>query len=77
MTHIMQYQQGVNVLIKGVMLQIAHYLSFKLYNPYNYIFEQDKPFKSYNIEQQGDIARDICSGKIPNIIYKSIVKPLN
>lgn len=70
MTHIMQFQKGVNVLLTGAALQIAYYLSFKLYNPYKYVYYKDKPFEAYNIEQQGDIARDICSGRIPNMICK-------
>ncbi|MCH7310548.1 hypothetical protein MMP60_04340 [Acinetobacter sp. ANC 4805] len=74
MAHIMQYQNGTNVLLKGAILQIAYYLSFKLYNPYKYVFHHDKSFDAYNIEQQGDIARDICSGLIPNIICKPDIK---
>ncbi|MEL1600168.1 hypothetical protein V2W64_11120, partial [Acinetobacter baumannii] len=38
------------------------------YNPYKYTYHPQKAFSSYNIEQQGEIARDICSGKLPNII---------
>lgn len=74
MAHVMQHQKGTNVLLKGAILQIAYYLSFKLYNPYRYVFHQDKPFDAYNIEQQGDIARDICSGRIPNMICKPNIK---
>lgn len=68
MTHIMQYQQHTNVILKGALLQLGYYLSFKKYNPYTYQIIQDKKFKEYNIEQQGDIARDIFLKKIPNII---------
>ncbi len=68
MAHIMQHQKGINVLLRGAILQIAYYLSFKLYNPYKYVFNKRKPFEAYNIEQQGDIARDICFGRIPNMI---------
>lgn len=68
LTHVMQYQQGIHVLLKGALLQSAYYLSFKYYNPYKYTYHPKKVFSSYNIEQQGEIARDICSGKLPNII---------
>lgn len=68
LTHVMQYQKGMHVLLKGALLQSAYYLSFKKYNPYKYTYSPHKAFSSYNIEQQGEIARDICSGKIPNII---------
>lgn len=68
MTHILQYQKNINVLLQGALLQFAHYFSFGLYNPYKYIFTKGKRFSSYNIEQQGDIARDIYLKKIPNII---------
>ena len=68
MTHIYQYQQNINVLLKGAFLQSAYFLSFKKYNPYKYQLEENKKFFEYNIEQQGDIARDIFLGKINNII---------
>lgn len=68
MTHILQYQHQINVLLKGTILQTAYYLSCKYYNPYNYHLIQNKPFKKYNIEQQGDIARDVFLKKIKNII---------
>ncbi len=68
MTHIYQYQQQINVLLRGALLQSAYYLSCKRYNPYAYNFIQKKPFSSYNIEQQGDIAKDIFLKKIQNII---------
>ena len=68
LAHVMQYQRGIHVLLKGALLQTAYYLSFKYYNPYKYTYHPQKAFSSYNIEQQGEIARDICSGKLPNII---------
>lgn len=71
LTHIYQYQQHINVLFKGALLQIAYYLSFQNYNPYHYSFIPQKSFWDYNIEQQGDIARDIFLDKIPNIILHS------
>ena len=68
MTHIFQYQHHINVLLKGALLQTARFISFNLYNPYQYTFKKGKKFFDYNIEQQGDIARDIYLQKIPNII---------
>ncbi|MFG0588138.1 hypothetical protein ACF8D3_08895 [Acinetobacter sp. YQ_14] len=68
MAHILQFQQQTNVILKGVILQLGYYLSFKKYNPYHYHFIQGKAFTDYNIEQQGDVARDIFLNKIPNII---------
>jgi len=64
----LQFQQKTNVILKGMLLQTGYYLSFKKYNPYHYRFIHAKAFTSYNIEQQGDIARDIFLKKIPNII---------
>lgn len=68
MTHVMQHQHHVNVLLKGAILQATYYLSLKRYNPYLYELKSNKKFNEYNIEQQGDIARDIFLKKIPNII---------
>lgn len=70
MAHILQYQKGINVLGLGALLHAAHYLSFKRYNPYKYVFSEGKSFFDYNIEQQGDIARDIFLKRIPNILPK-------
>lgn len=69
MAHIYQYQQKINVLWHGAILQMAYYLSFKKYNPYNYKLIENKDFFEYNIEQQGDIAKDIFLKKIKNIIH--------
>ncbi|WP_244782543.1 hypothetical protein [Acinetobacter sp. F-1] len=71
MTHIYQYQQQINVVLKGAFLQSAYFLSLGKYNPYKYQFNPNKSFSQYNIEQQGDIARDIFLKKIPNIILDS------
>lgn len=70
MTHVYQYQQGVHVLWHGALLQCAYFLSFRKYNPYAYQFKTQKNFWHYNIEQQGDIARDIFLGKIDNILLR-------
>lgn len=68
MAHIYQHQRHENVLLKGAILQTALYLSGGKYNPYHYTLEKDKPYFDYNIEQQGDIARDIFLNRIENII---------
>lgn len=68
MAHVLQYQQKINILLHGALLQTAYYLSFKQYNPYRYQLTTNKPFFAYNIEQQGDIAKDIFLKKIDNII---------
>lgn len=68
MAHIYQHQQKINVLLQGAILQTAYYLSFKYYTPYHYVLQSKRDYFSYNIEQQGNIARDIYLGKIENII---------
>lgn len=68
MTHVMQYQQGVAVFWRGAYLQSLYYLTAKRYNPYHYVFDKDKNFWQYNIEQQGVICEDIYLGKLPNIL---------
>lgn len=71
LAHILQFQQQTNVILKGAILQLGYYLSFKYYDPYQYQFDPDKAFCDYNIEQQGDIARDIFLKRIPNIILRT------
>jgi len=71
LTHVLQYQRHQNVVLKGFILQSAYYLSFKIYDPYKYKLIEGKLFEQYNIEQQGDIARDIFYEKIPNIIISN------
>ncbi|MCO8081818.1 hypothetical protein EVX74_011420 [Acinetobacter lwoffii] len=71
MAHIYQYQCHINVLLKGAFLQSAYFLSLGKYNPYKYQFNPNKSFSTYNIEQQGDIARDIFLKKIPNVILNT------
>lgn len=68
LSHIYQYQRHENVLLKGAILQSALYLSFGKYNPYRYTLIQGKAYFDYNIEQQGDIAKDIYLNRIENII---------
>jgi hypothetical protein len=68
MAHIYQYQRHEKVLLKGAILQSAFYLSFGRYNPYQYTLIKGKAYFDYNIEQQGDIAKDIFLNRIENII---------
>lgn len=68
MAHIYQYQQNINVLLRGALLQSAFFLSFGKYNPYTYRLQAGKKYLDYNIEQQGDIARDIFFKRIRNMI---------
>ena len=70
MAHIYQYQQHIHVFLRGAILQSAFFLSFRKYNPYIYKLKANKAFFDYNIEQQGDIARDIFFKRIRNIILK-------
>ena len=71
MAHIYQHQRHVNVLLRGAILQSAMYLTFGKYNPYRYRFIEGKAYFSYNIEQQGDIAKDIYLNRIENIILQA------
>jgi RHS repeat-associated protein len=57
MMHILQHQSGVNVLAEGVLLHGMKALTLTLYNPYDYGNGQ-RPFGSYNIEQQAKIVED-------------------
>lgn len=68
MAHIYQHQRHENVLFKGAILQTAFYLSGGKYNPYRYTLVKGKKYSDYNIEQQGDIAKDIYLNRIENII---------
>jgi hypothetical protein len=68
MTHVMQHQQGVNVLVNGFFLQAAKFLTFGLYDPYKFTYDSSRSFSSYNIEQQGDYAREIYFNRLPNKI---------
>lgn len=71
MAHVYQYQRHENVLLKGAILQSALYLSLGKYNPYRYTLIAGKPYFDYNIEQQGDIAKDIYLNRIENIILNT------
>lgn len=68
MTHVMQYQNGINVLANGLLFQTGKILSVGLYDPYKFSYIPGKAFGAYNLEQQGDVARGIYYGKLPNII---------
>jgi RHS repeat-associated protein len=67
MTHVMQHQHGINVVAKAIPLQAAQFLH--LFNPYRGgAYDARKPFSSYNVEQQGDIAARIYEGELPKTI---------
>lgn len=68
MTHVMQNQHGVNVLGQGLLLQAAKFLSLTMYDPYSFTYDPSRSFRSYNIEQQGDIAVGIYMRRYPNNI---------
>lgn len=68
MTHVMQYQHGVNVLGQGFRLQAGKFLSLGIYDPYKFTYDPSRAFSSYNIKQQGDFARGIYYGRYPNKI---------
>jgi hypothetical protein len=68
MTHVLQHQNGVNVLGRGFVLHAARIGSLGLYDPYSFTYDPNLPFSSYNIEQQGEIARGVYFGRYPNNI---------
>ena len=68
MTHVMQYQCGTNVFLRGLFLHIARLLSCGYYNPYWYRYVHGKPIHKYNIEQQAEIAVGIYFEWFPNTI---------
>lgn len=55
MAHVWQYQHGVNVLLRGAVEQVKHFLGF---DQYRYRLDAGKPLGAYKLEQQGDILRD-------------------
>lgn len=64
MTHVMQYQNGINVLANGLLFQTGKILSVGLYDPYKFSYAlPGKAFGAYNLEQQ-EIARGIYYGKL-------------
>jgi type VI secretion system secreted protein VgrG len=56
MGHVMQHQQGVNVLGRGFLLQTGRILSGGLYNPYSYPAGANP--SQLNIEAQAQYYRD-------------------
>ena len=68
MTHVLQVQHGVNVLGWGLLLEAGKFLSGGLYDPYKFTYDPGRSFSSYNIEQQGEYAKQIYFGKLPNNI---------
>lgn len=68
MTHVYQYQQGDWVMLDSIGLHLMSWVTFGLYNSYNYTFTPGNSFSSYNVEAQGEIARAIYYGNLPNIV---------
>ena len=56
LTHVWQYQQGMNLLAGGILARVASGLTY----PYLPLVP-GKSFDDYNIEQQGTIAEDYFS----------------
>jgi RHS repeat-associated protein len=74
MTHVMQFQHGVNVLLHGIFLHgVLEVLTFGIYNPYTYVYDPNRAFSSYNIEQQGMYAEHIYNGDRSNTIDYSCI----
>lgn len=55
MGHVWDYQNGTNVLMRGLVVQAAHILSFGLYNPY--VVPAGVPYSQMNIEARGQYVR--------------------
>jgi hypothetical protein len=68
MTHVMQHQHGLWLRLRAGILQVLHFASCKLYDPYRYTCRDGKPFSAYNLEQQAEIAVAIYRGELPNTI---------
>lgn len=52
MVHVLQYQQGMNVFLRALPLQIGKFLTFGLYDPY--AIPAGAPYRLLNVEQQAD-----------------------
>jgi hypothetical protein len=68
MAHVMQFQCGVSVLVRGCVLHALRICSGGRFNPYGYRFDDARSYRSYNIEQQAEIAVGIYFGWYPNVI---------
>lgn len=59
MTHVWQFQKGMNVIGKGALLQALEWpIPDAIYDPYAYVLKKDSKFKNFNLEQQADIVQD-------------------
>lgn len=52
MTHVLQFQQGVNVIATALPLQILKFGTFCAYDPY--AIPTGRPYESLNVEQQAE-----------------------
>lgn len=69
LTHVGQYQNGVNVLSRGLLLHAGAILTAGIYSPYSLSgYSPGRSFSSYNIEQQGSIAAGVYNGLYENNI---------
>lgn len=55
MSHVWDYQHGINVLLEGFITQAAHFLTFGIYNPY--IVPAGVPYGQMNIESRAEYLR--------------------
>jgi hypothetical protein len=59
MSHVWQFQKGVNVLKRGLVLQTLEWtLPDSIYDPYDYKLDEKTNFKKLNPEQQANILAD-------------------
>ncbi len=68
MTHVMQHQHGLWLRLRAGCLQVLHFGTGKLYDPYRYTCREGKPFSAYNLEQQAELAVAIYRGELPDFI---------
>ncbi len=68
MTHVWQHQTGQSVRLRGFFLHAARILSLGFYDPYAWRSSTGRPFASYNLEQQAELAVEIYHGRRENDI---------
>ena len=65
LTHVWQYQSGINVLWSALPLQILKFGTLGLVNPYT-IPQNNMNFQSLNVEQQGSYMEGVFNGIYTN-----------
>ena len=63
MTHVWQYQNGVNVIGESIFNQAIQFGSLGMINMYSFTFDPNKNFNDYNIEQQAEIVAGYFAAK--------------